>query len=81
MPYTMEDLKRDLRKETLAEMTPEELLTEMPPELQAKFLSENLVREKVLGAMSLEDIREYLRQHEKSKPPEETDSENPESEH
>lgn len=60
MPYTMEDYRRDLKKEALEELTPQEILDGLPPEKRAKLL-EALLLEQRLQGLSKEEIETYLR--------------------
>jgi hypothetical protein len=64
MAYTMEDFRRDFVKEHFPELTAEEkrrLLSSLPPEEQQEVLR-SLPPKKLLGALSTEQIREYLDQ-------------------
>lgn len=60
MPYTMEDYRRDLKKEALDQLTPQEILDGLPPEKRSKLL-EALPLEQRLKGLSKADIENYLR--------------------
>lgn len=75
MPYTVEDYKRDHKREVLASMTPEERLEGLPPEERLKGLPleeflkrlppeerlKGLPPEEFLKRLSREDIEAYLK--------------------
>lgn len=72
LPYTMEDFLRESKEKLIKELTPEErqrIVQELPPEEILKQVS----HQDLLKGMSLEEIREYLRQLDESG--EEPDSE------
>jgi hypothetical protein len=75
MPYTMEDFRREAKKDALRELTPDERLEGLPPEkllekltpeerlegLPPEKLLEKLSPEKRLESLSLQEIENYLR--------------------
>lgn len=69
MSYTMEDFKRDLKKEAIAEMTPEEILEEISLQHFVEGMSEQ----------KLAELEELLRQKKtrSTDTPDTTDDSNP----
>jgi Mg/Co/Ni transporter MgtE len=70
MAYTMEDFNRQYIKEHFPQLTPEEqreALARLSPEHRREVLR-SLPREELLGALSAEQIREYLDRLTESRP-------------
>ena len=56
MPYTMEDYRRDVAREHLHELTPEERLAG----LSAKEIVECLSPEEILSGLPIDQVKAYL---------------------
>jgi hypothetical protein len=57
MPYTMEDLERDVEQRILGKLTPEQLLARLSPEQRLEGLSP----EQRLAGLPVEEIENYLK--------------------
>jgi hypothetical protein len=70
MPYTIEDFRREIAREVMQEMTPEERLAGLPAEEIVKRLSPQerlagLPVEERLARLSADEIDAYLKRAEK----------------
>jgi len=65
MPYTMEEFRRDFRKEFPEELTPEERLEGLPPEKRLGGLS----AEEILKLVPPEETERYLKRQKNGSSP------------
>jgi hypothetical protein len=73
MPYTMEDFRKDVVREALGYMTPDEIMEKFPDELLGKIPPTKRLRglstDEILRGLSPEEIRAYLKKLPKKAAP------------